>query len=152
MRIGRRRAGVAVAVGLCLSAALAFGIYDWLNDRAEQIAVAEHWTVAGAPCPQVSAAAFRAYGVEPRQTYDYDDITWARAHGDVVCHDVRYGGGKGWGDYPVCQFNHPEVLTLITPGGAFHFAPGVGKPATVSVPHGRPRCVIGANADFMTLK
>jgi hypothetical protein len=137
---------LALAVGLIvIVAGAAAGLIQF---RDQRIAEAKAWAITGAPCPELSRAAFHAFGAPPTQVFDYDGLVLGRAHGDAICSDIAYGGGVGLTTYPECQFNRPEVVELVMDRRMFFFAPGAGRPATLSIPHGKPRCVMNATVDF----
>ena len=62
----------------------------------------------------------------------------------MSCAMIAYNSGRGFGTFPVCQFTSPASLLVKTRRGEFYFAPGIGQPATVSVPHGLPQCVMNS--------
>ena len=70
---------------------------------------------------------------------------FARRFGHMSCAMITNDGGRGLGTFPVCQFTSPASLLVRTPRGEFYFAPGIGQPATVSVPPGLPQCVMNSN-------
>jgi hypothetical protein len=109
-------------------------------------AVARDWSIAGAPCPTASSPA--ALPAWPRATkvFEYDGVHMARAVGHVSCNEVAYDAGRSLGVFPVCQFSSPAVLIVTTRKAVTYYLPGPGQRATVSVPHGTPRCVLSAPA------
>lgn len=138
---------IALAIGVVFIVAVSAVV--WLRQRAAAIKLAEAWTIAGAPCPAVSGQALAAAGLMPAGDDDsmvttFDNVRVVRASGYVSCADIAYDGGRGFDTYPVCQFPEPRGLVVTTPSGVYYFAPGYGHPATVSVPHGRPVCVMAA--------
>ena len=144
---GGRRVGGGVPTGkialglgaLVMLAAIAW-IWSWQTRKA--VAQAQAWAIAGPPCPAVSRPAYLAAGIPAATKFNFDDVGFARAFGHVDCDEITYGGGRGWGTYPACQFTSPGTLEITTPKGVFYFFPQIG-PATVSVLHGVPRCVLG---------
>jgi hypothetical protein len=140
---------VTLALVVCGCVGAAGVVTAWLEMRTQRFAEAKSWTVEGPPCPSLSRAAIVAFGAVTWQTFDYDGFVIARIHGDATCSEIGYDGGRSlFGDFPVCQFERPGLLVIRTRQGIFRYAPGVGRPATISVPHGRPRCVVAATADF----
>jgi hypothetical protein len=137
----------AIGIALGLTAAIAGAAEHYsLSKRAELgEATAREWTITGSPCPAVSAADFVRRKLQAPQSFAYDDAVFGRRFGHVSCGAVADHGGRGLRSYPVCQFTSPAVLRVKTPKGEFFFAPGVGKPATISIPHGVPRCVMASN-------
>ena len=131
---------IALGVGgLILLAAIAW-IWSWQTSKA--VAKAQQWAIAGPPCPAVSPQAFAALHIPAATVFNFDDVGFGRAFGHVACDEITNNGGRGWGTYPACQFTSPGTLQITTPKGAFYFYPSTG-PATVSVVHGAPRCVLG---------
>lgn len=133
--------GALVAIG---GAAAVIG-HSWWYERQESIANAEQWTIAGPPCPQLTAEAFNAAGLRTRQGSEYNGIIFRRVAGNLSCNEIAKGGGTGLGKYFVCQFTAPSVLTVTTAKGEFYFHPGVGRNATVEVQDGVARCVLGGD-------
>jgi hypothetical protein len=132
--------GLAVALG-GLAALLAV---NWAYHRTNAIGVAQAWTIDGPPCPTLSRAAFVSGGHSAPRSFEYDGVVFGRQAGHVSCQDVAYGGGRGLGVFPVCQFTSPAVLTVKTRKDEVVYAPGVGQAATVAVQHGEPRCVLAS--------
>ncbi|HUO22877.1 MAG TPA: hypothetical protein VMU59_10225 [Caulobacteraceae bacterium] len=110
---------------------------------ARQAAEAPYWTLAGPACPTLTAAAARATPVGP--SFDYGDVDFARAYGDVSCTQRPYAGTLGLATYPVCEFTSPDVLKITVAGRAVYFRPGPGQPATVAVKRGVASCVEASN-------
>jgi len=145
---GARRAGgglptgkIALGIGaLVLLAAIAW-IWSWQTRKA--VALAQAWAIAGPPCPAVSLPAYRAAGIPASLAFNFDDVVFARAFGHVSCDEIAYDGGRAMGTYPECQFTSPGTLQITTPKGVFYFFPQTG-PATVSVLHGQPQCVLAS--------
>jgi hypothetical protein len=135
--------GLLAGVAVVLVIGGFFGLNYFLR-RPAAIAEAEQWTVNGPPCRQVDAAAFTAQAPKPSQVFAFEDITFARSYGQVSCNEIKSDGGKGLSSLPVCQFSSPGGLVVNDRAGVHYFAPGVGQPVTVSAPHGRLRCVLGA--------
>lgn len=126
---------------------VAAGLLGWsltarfLHLRAERIADAKAWTITGPPCARITEAELAADAGKGLRRFDHGGVTFFRREGDVECAPVYYDGGRGDGFYPVCQFTGPGDLKVSTAEGQWRFRPGPGRPATVSVPHGRAACV-----------
>lgn len=131
--------GIAVALGLAIVAAVL------VQNRNAKIAEAESWNVQGAPCPELTAAAFAAGHMVAPKKFTYDAFTLGRASGHVSCNQVGAGGGHKLGAVLVCQFTSPTMMTVKTPAGAFFYNPGVGRPASVVIEKNLPRCVMASN-------
>ena len=137
---------VSLSVGLALAAAVAIGIgaASRLRHGPAEAADAQFYTVSGPPCPTLSAAAYAAGAIKVGPRFEYGDVVFGRGYGYVSCSWL-HGGFLGLSVHPVCEFTGPGVLTVTTSSGEAYFAPGVGKPATVSVSDGQARCVVGSN-------
>lgn len=118
-------------------------IWSWQRHLETAVANAKEWTVAGPPCPSVTRQAYLAGAVHATQEFQLGDFGFGRAYGHVSCNFVANDGGRGLGDYPVCQFTSPAVLHVTTPKGEYYFFPSTG-PATVSIPQGVPQCVMAS--------
>lgn len=140
---------IVVAVGIAIGVAAL--IYSQMHQRALEIATAtaaaKPWELKGPPCPAPSGWAADAKHA-PAKAFIFNGIKFARRYGHADCNAVAGPKGHGPAYVPLCQFSSPAVLAVTTEQGTFHFAPGVGRPATVSVVDGVPKCVIAANADF----
>jgi hypothetical protein len=133
---------ITIILGLALIAWLGGG--EFLKRRAAAVVTAKEWAIDGDPCPTITAAEFAAKKYRLRMSFDYGGAQFARAAGHVSCAAVAYKGGKGLGEFPVCQFTSPAVVKVTTKKGEVYFVPGIGKPATVSVPHGVGACVMNS--------
>jgi hypothetical protein len=104
--------------------------------------------IVGAPCPAVSAAAFRSalksQELALKYVFDFNGDTFGRAIGDSDCDVAPAKGSFGLSPYDVCQFTGPAVLYVKTARGEFFYLPGVGRKATVMTPDGVARCVMAA--------
>ena len=129
---------VALAIGVPL------GIWSWSHHIQAAVAKAREWTVVGAPCPTLTRQAYLAGTVRADRTFQLGDFSFGRAYGHASCDFIACDGGRGFGDFPVCQFTSPSVLDIKTRRGEFYFFPS-SYPATVSIPHGLPQCVMAAN-------
>ena len=144
------RSGYSPTTGYIVVGVLALaGAGAWIGASMHDDAVvakahAAAWNVAGPPCPQITAAWLQVLKITPIP-FAYESIRGTRAHGDVNCEFVEYDGPRHTAPFPVCQFSAPLALTLATPTGDVYFEPGAGKPATLSMPDGKLRCVIGAS-------
>jgi hypothetical protein len=140
-----RRIGVAHVVAAVVASAAVAGVlaYNFVQTRDKNVAVAQAWKIDGPPCPSLTKAEFAAQGYKAPKSFDYDDVTIARKAGNVSCQDVKRSGGKGLLHDQVCQFTGPAALVVTTKKGEFFYVPEVGKPATVYVHDGAPRCVLG---------
>lgn len=144
-----RPKGRGLGMWLLILVALAVVIVPaaiWSWNRHIELATADagEWTIAGPPCPRLTRQAYLAGPVHATQEFQLGDFSFARAYGHVSCNFIAYDSGRGFGDYPVCQFTSPAVLQVKTPQGEFYFFPSTG-PATVSVPHGTAQCVMASN-------
>jgi hypothetical protein len=77
-----------------------------------------------------------------RYRFENDDITFGRAHGNVLCEDIVRDGGGGFGQFTECQFSAPGALQVTTSAGDSYFLVPAGA-ATVSMKTGSPVCVRG---------
>lgn len=101
-------------------------------------------TLVGEPCPVLTAEEFEARGAKTKQAFISNDVRYDRRFGHVECSVIA--AEKGGTEFiPVCQFSGPALLKVTTAKGAFYFAPGVGKPATVMTRDGVPSCVLASN-------
>jgi hypothetical protein len=148
-RKGRRTALPLSAVAAAVTVtALIAGVAEhgaMAKKRALNIEAAREWTVSGPPCPAVTARQFVQRGLKAPQAFEYDDVVIGRQFGHVSCGALAYDGGRSLSSYPVCQFTGPGVLRVRTRKGEFFFEPGPGKPATISIPHGVPACVLASH-------
>lgn len=145
---GRSR-DIALAGAVMLTLAGAIGIaQDWIQHTGEGIAGYKAWVVSGPSCPPPPKGVLAAGGDARLQITDFGGAEFARAHGATQCNDVATDGGWGFGLFPVCQFDHPGLLEVSTRHGVYRYWPGYMNPATISVEHGAPTCVIGASQDF----
>ena len=122
---------------------LVFGGF-WLLQRGPAVREAREWAIDGPRCPSISAAAFAARGQSAPQAFEFGDVIFARRFGHASCALIGYGGGRGFGRYPVCQFTSPDALMIRARGREVRYILGPGQPATVSVRRGRPACVMAA--------
>ena len=95
----------------------------------------------GEPCAVMTKAEYEARGAKAAHAFITNDIRYERRYGHADCSIVK-AGGAGNDFVPVCQFSGPAQVVVTTDKGAFYFAPGVGRPATVATRDGVPTCVI----------
>lgn len=95
----------------------------------------------GEPCAVMTKAEYEARGAKAAHAFITNDIRYERRYGHADCSIVK-AGGTGNDFVPVCQFSGPAQVVVTTDKGAFYFAPGVGRPATVATRDGVPTCVI----------
>ncbi|THD80608.1 MAG: hypothetical protein E7812_07720 [Phenylobacterium sp.] len=142
---GRRRIVIGVmALAAVATTAAIFGP-SLVVDRRKAIATAKTWTLSGPPCQALTTAAYGKQWFKATKGFEWDGVIFGRGAGHAECQDVTYGGGRGLGVYPVCQFTTPQVISVKTDKGLFYFTPGLGKGATVAAPHGLPTCVVASN-------
>src|SRR3546814_137988 len=148
-RYGGRRGRVGaihvIAAVLASGAVAAFLVYNFVEHRRANVAIAEAWRIEGPPCPSLSEAAFTAQGYKALKSFDYDDIVIARHAGAASCQDLKRNGGTGLFHDQACQFTGPATLIVTTKKGRFFYVPGAGRQATLYVHEGVPRCVLGGN-------
>jgi len=98
---------------------------------------------AGPACQPLTEAAYLAMPRPADRLFTYGGTVFGRRFGHVEC-DMAGGEGLSLGRvYPVCRFTAPAVITVRTAAGTTYFAPGVGRPAVVSLKDGKPSCVLG---------
>jgi hypothetical protein len=146
----RRTRGEAPVVRiLALVSALLFGgagatwLYNvWSHQAGAAAAETNAWLVTGPPCPTITAEAWRALDIASPQPASFRGVLAERAAGDVNCEtqDVDTAG-HAVAPYPVCRFGSPVAIHLATPRGDLYFQVPVGKPATISLAGGQPRCM-----------
>ena len=129
-------AGIAVKV-------VALGVIGYQN-RAQALAAgteaAKLSEISGPPCPSLTSAEYAERGSKAKKAFLFDQVRFDRRYGHVDCNSVAAGGGLGY--VAVCQFSGPAQLVVTTGKGSFYFNPGAGKPATVVVEDGTPRCIV----------
>jgi hypothetical protein len=131
---------VILVVGVVLAAAFIAGA--WFMHRPKEIAKAQLWAISGPPCQAVSGAEAKAKADPISYRFENDDVTFGRAHGNVLCEDIVRDGGRGFGQFTECQFNAPGALQVTSGAGDFYYLVPAGA-ATVSMQTGRPVCVRG---------
>ena len=95
----------------------------------------------GEPCAVMTKAEYEARGAKAAHAFITNDIRYERRYGHADCSIVK-AAAAGNDFVPVCQFSGPAQVVVTTDKGAFYFAPGVGRPATVATRDGVPTCVI----------
>ena len=138
----RRPKMVFIVLGGAVAIALAIVGTVLKLDRDARIAEAERWNIQGAPCPELTRAAFEAGRMVAPKKFTYDAFTLGRASGHVDCNQVGAGGGHKLGAVLVCQFTSPIMMTVKTPAGEYFYSTGVGRPASVIIEKNVPRCVL----------
>ena len=143
----RSRAGKSplvspMAIGVVLVVLAVIGA-GWAWHRHTIYEDTQALTITGAACPTITRQAYLASDIPASHVFIYDDVRFARADGMVSCDEIADHGGHGFGRLPICQFNSPTVLEVITARGEFFYATQA-KPATVTVDHGSPSCVLNA--------
>ena len=131
--------GAAVVIGV-----VAVGVGSHLrraNAIAASAASVDQAVLSGEPCPTLTKADYEARGAKAKQAFVTNDIRYERRFGHADCNVVD-AGGTGNDFAPVCQFSGPALLVVTTDKGAFYFAPGAGRPATVVTRDGVPSCVL----------
>ena len=124
------------------------GWYLTTNYRAAialRVADAKAWTIDGPPCPTSDAARFLGVHHKPPRRFEFEGVVFFRRYGHVECAAIRNDGGHGERLHPVCQFTSPGDLMIRTEGRDWYFAPGPGRPATVSTANGAPSCVLASH-------
>lgn len=141
--------GQKLAIGGFVVLALAFTgwIYSgsYLKDREAALTRAREFAIDGPPCRELTRAQFEAAGLTAPKATLYENVTFHRRFGHLSCSALRYGAGWGQALYPVCQFTSPRALKVSTKAGDRYFDIAPGQPATVAVPRGDVRCVLGGN-------
>ena len=130
----------AIGVGLIALAMVPVGMAQQRQDRQAAVAEARVWMAPGPPCPVVSRLTDIGFAPSLR-TVQFDDVRFGRAYSYMMCSDVADDGGRGQGFLSVCRFNDPMVIEVATPKSHLIFLTRT-RPATVSVDHGQPRCVL----------
>ena len=105
----------------------------------------EQAALAGPPCPQLAAEAFRARAITPEEDLRLGAAVVRFRFGRAQCKAVGSSGG-GWDSAaPVCHFSAPALLHVTTASGRdVYFDPGVGQPATLALGQDTAQCVLDA--------
>lgn len=132
------RLGILPALAIIASILAVNAAYHRQKERAQG------WAGDLPGCPTLSAAAYaaRGYPAGERATV-YDEVTFARQFGHVMCGDADDRGALGFLTHPVCQFTGPAAVRVRAGATEAFFEPGVGQMATVSVERGRAQCALG---------
>ena len=95
-------------------------------------------------CPALSAQAYAAKGYPAgERPLVYDEVTFTRQFGHVMCADADNSGALGFLSHPVCQFTGPAAVRVKAGKTEAFFEPGIGQRATVSIERGRAQCALG---------
>jgi hypothetical protein len=130
-----------VAVALMLASILPLAL---AAQRQAALGRVRAWTVPNAPpCPVVSRAAVVAFGEPIRDVFTFEGTRYGRSFGYASCARIPTDPVFGFGRMPVCQFNTPAVVEVNGPHGRLFFMTGL-QAVTITVPDGRPQCVLGA--------
>ena len=148
VRQSRRRLFGAIGGGLALAAIAGATVLHLKQKEAEGVAEYKAWMVFGPACPAPAKPVFDTTDGGHGQEMTFSTVRFARAHGASLCHDLNDKEGRGKDIFPVCQFDHPGVISVTTARGTSWFWPGYMSPATISVRNGVASCVIGASQDF----
>jgi hypothetical protein len=144
--VGGRSRNIALAGAVLIMLAGVFSVaQDWIQHTQEGIAGYKAWTVAGPRCQTLTAGASAG---RAQQIVAFGAAKFGREHGATQCSDVATYGGWGFDLFPVCQFDHPGLIEVSTRSGLYRFWPGYVNPATISIEHGVPTCVIGVSQNF----
>jgi len=131
--------------------AVGIGVLFYTQSKAHRDAVAaataeaKPWELVGDPCPEGFTGPWAKPEFAPKKSLVFNGITFTRRSGHADCSTIAVEGKKDE-FVPLCQFNGPILVEVKTDKGVFKFQPDVGRPATVSVVEGQPRCVMAANA------
>ncbi len=142
----RNWAAIIGGVGAVIIVAVCAFIF-WRTGIQADTEEASAWSPAGPPCPILSAADWRVLAIERPQAFSYEGLKGDTENLDMTCNVIDRDGGRTTTPFPVCHFKAPFAIHLTTAKGDVYFKPGVGKPATVSLPGGTARCVIAAPND-----
>jgi hypothetical protein len=108
-----------------------------------ELAQEQGWVNAAAPCPSISADAYRTrYAAGERRTA-FEGATLTRMYGHVMCADVDTAGTWGFASHPVCQFTSPNAIRVKTGKIEVFFEPGPGSLATITIDPKGVRCSLG---------
>lgn len=137
-RMTERATRVAVVAMLASIIPLAL-----LGQRESALSRVHAWTLAGPPCPVISAAGYRAFDAKSSESFSYAGARYIRAYGMAASAKVAADTVLGLGERPVCQFNAPGVLAVATARGRTLYRAD-RTPATITMVSGAPHCVLGA--------
>lgn len=115
-------------------------VYEaWASHQAMKPA----WTIAGPACPVVARPLRSVVGSKPPKAFAYGGVGFARHFGHASCVAWREGGMFSREIRRVCQFNAPGEVTVAVGGRTVSYQSGVAQPATVTIAHGQPSCIMG---------
>ena len=149
MRVRRPGASVVdalqtAALGLLLLGLMTIPAYFVIETWVGQRQMKASWNIKGPPCPVVDRPSPNVVGRKDPKAFNYGGVDFTRQFGHVSCVAIREPGFMNKESYRVCQFNAPAMVAVATPDGRkVIYQPGVARPATVTVRHGQPSCVIG---------
>lgn len=134
------------------AAAIALGVGsammkpDLTRERAQWVAEAKAWTIAGPPCPTRPAAAADPWPYGRQPDFGYAGANFRYAYGHVACLEIHDDGGRSATQgHAVCQFTSPAMVAVTVGKTLTVFEPGLGRRATVTVEKGAPRCVVAGD-------
>ncbi|MDR3513269.1 MAG: hypothetical protein P4L73_16655 [Caulobacteraceae bacterium] len=141
----RKRSPIEMVAGVGVAVAAVGGVLLAVAGvKYAAVSKARSWSVAGPPCASLTHDQYLSSDARVAHVFTYDDVQFGRGYGYVNCTEIADHGGFGFGTIPICQFNSPTVLQVTTARGTDYYAVPIGA-ATVSIEHGRPRCVQGAS-------
>lgn len=135
----------AVGIGFCVAVSVAAVVGLWIWHRNAQIEEAQAWAPPGPACSVMTRQAYLAMGTMASHISHYDGVQYGRGYGAVGCNEIADHGGRGPGKIPVCQFNSPTTLEVVTARGDYLYYTQA-KPAVVTISDGQPTCVESAGA------
>jgi len=146
------RWGPIAVVSLGLAAGLGFLLFTQQRQHnlaiANATADARPWELVGPACPEGFTGSWANPEYAPKKAHVFNGVRFTRRAGHVDCSAIAAGEDKPEDFVPLCQFSSPILVEVATERGVFRFQPGVGKPASISVVDGTPRCVMAANVQF----
>ena len=145
-RRSRSMLGVMVAAAVVVIAGLA--VLQISENRAQGEADYKLWMTRAPACRPPASKSFEANGGTHAQLSAFEGVRFGRQHGAVQCGEVGYDEGRARTTFPVCQFDQPGIVEVVTAKGDYWFWPGYISPATIAVQHDVPTCVVGATRDF----
>lgn len=143
-RLSARNWAAIIGGGAAVAIIVAAVLIIWRSSTQTDTQEATAWSPAGPPCPAISAADWKALAIEKPLPFGYESLKGEVENLDVSCNVIDRDGGKPTPPFPVCQFRAPFAIHVATAKGDAYFKPGVGQPATVSLPGGVARCVMAA--------
>jgi len=145
-----RRSGVILRVGTILGLSACVIVAVGVLRAAEPMAADQkaYWRPVGPPCPPVSRPALLRLGLPLDQPFTFQNMTLNRVAGGAFCSgESQYTGlfHMVVSGETVCQMTNPIAFSVVVGGHEYDFAPGVAKPATVTVSKYAVRCVLASN-------